>query len=48
MFHKILSNEKYGIGNVVGLALKNYVNDFSDVEKAVKAVPLPMKSAMYL
>lgn len=47
MFHKILSNEKYGIGNVVGLALKNYANDYSDVEKAVQLLPLPMKSAMY-
>lgn len=46
MFHKLLSNEKYGIGNMVGLALKTYINDYSDVEKAVKALPMPMKVAM--
>lgn len=32
---------------MVGIALKTYINDYSDVEKAVKALPIPMKVAMY-
>ena len=30
MFHKILSNEKYGIGNVLAHSLKDYSYSFSD------------------
>jgi hypothetical protein len=46
MFHKILSNEQYGIGNILSRSLKDYSNTFSDVEKSVKQIPLPMKNAM--
>jgi len=31
MFHKILSNEQYGIGNILGRSLKDYNNSFTDV-----------------
>lgn len=48
MFHKILSNEQYGIGNLLSRSLKDYTHSFSDVEKSVKLLPLPMKNAMYL
>lgn len=46
MFHKILSNEQYGIGSVLMKSLKNYQNSYSDVEAAIKQMPLPMKSAV--
>jgi hypothetical protein len=46
MFHKILSNEQYGIGNIVARSLKDYVNKFADVEKSAKLLPLPMKNSM--
>lgn len=48
MFHKILSNEQYGIGNIVGRSLKDYGNTFNDVEYSIKILPLPMKNAMYI
>jgi hypothetical protein len=47
MFHKILSNEQYGIGNIVARSLKDYVNSFGDVEKSVQVLPLPMKNSLY-
>jgi hypothetical protein len=46
MFHKILSNEQYGIGNTVSRSLKDFLNGFSDVEKSAKLLPLPMKNAV--
>ena len=47
MFHKILSNEQYGIGSTIAQSIKNYTNSFGDVEKSVKMLPVPMKSATY-
>ena len=45
MFHKILSNEQYGIGSTMAQSIKSFANCYSDVEKSVKMLPAPMKSA---
>jgi len=46
MFHKILSNEQYGIGNILARSIKDYTHTFADVEKSVHIIPLPMKNAV--
>ena len=44
MFHKILSNEQYGIGSILKNSLNNYKNKFNNVESASKLLPAPMRS----
>jgi hypothetical protein len=44
MFHKILSNELYGVGSILKNSLKNYKNKFGNVEASAKMLPLPMKN----
>ena len=44
MFHKILSNEQYGVGSILKNSLKNYKNKFSNIEMSAKMLPLPMKN----
>jgi hypothetical protein len=34
MFHKILSNDQYGVGNILKLSLNDFKNKFADVEKS--------------
>lgn len=46
MFHKILSNEKYGIGNIIFSSINNFNAEFEDSKQACKSLPLPMKKAM--
>lgn len=44
MFHKILSNEQYGIGSITKASLNNFKNKFSNVEQSSKNISLVMKS----
>ncbi len=44
MFHKILSNDQYGIGSILKNSLSNYKNKFSNIEAASKKLPLPMRN----
>lgn len=48
MFHKILSNEKYGIGNFLHVSIEKFNEEFKDYQKSIKLLPLPMKKAVYI
>jgi hypothetical protein len=46
MFHKILANEKYGIGNLLHSSINNFNSEYSDPKGSVQLLPLPMKKAV--
>lgn len=48
MFHKILSNEKYGIGSLLHTSINNFNNEYKDAKNSSPLLPLPMKKAVYL
>jgi hypothetical protein len=48
MFHKILSNDQYGIGSILKSSLNNYKNKFNNIEESSKSLPAPMKNMMVI
>lgn len=46
MFHKILANEKYGIGSLLHSSINNFNNEYQDAKNSAPLLPLPMKKVV--